>query len=96
MQAREKSSSSSWVNKNRVNSQITNDDKTLDEMKVFWKAAAQSAYSATSDKAAYYWFACQGGDQMMMMMMLGEAEWQVKHELIWVKDRMCFGRADYP
>lgn len=31
----------------------------------------------------------------MMMMMLGDAEWQVKHELIWVKDQMCFGRADY-
>lgn len=98
MQAREESSSSSWVNKDRVNSQIINDDKSLDEMKLFWKAAASSAHQATTDKASYYWFACQGGDQMMMMMMmmmLGEASWQVKHELIWVKDQMCFGRADY-
>lgn len=95
MQAREESSSS-WVNKDRVHSSIINDDKPLDEMLLFWKSAATSAYLATSDKSAYYWFACQGGDQMMMMMMmLGEAQWQVKHELIWVKDQMCFGRADY-
>lgn len=95
MQAREESSSSAWVNKDRVNSQITNDEKSLEEMTVFWKLAAEAAHSATSDTASYYWFACQGGGQMMMMMMLGEAEWQVKHELIWVKDQMCFGRADY-
>ena len=48
--------------------------------------------------AAYYWFACQGGDQMMMMMMmmfLGDAGWLVRHELIWVKPSMVFGRSDY-
>jgi DNA modification methylase len=98
MQAREESSSSSWVNKDRVNSQISNDDRPITEMKQFWTNCAATAYVSTSDKASYIWFACQGGDQMMMMMMmmaLGDAEWQVKHELIWVKDQMVFGRADY-
>lgn len=95
MQAREESSSSSWVNKNRKNSQITNDDKSIDQMKVFWTDYAASAFAACSDKAAYYWFACQGGDQMMMMMALGDGGWQVKHELMWLKNQMVFGRADY-
>jgi site-specific DNA-methyltransferase (adenine-specific) len=96
LEAREKSSSS-WVNKNRKNSQITNDDKSLEEMKEFWTYTGSSALVACSDRASYYWFACQGGDQMMMMMMmaLGEAGWQVKHELMWLKDQMVFGRCDY-
>lgn len=97
MEAREKSSNGAWVNKKRVSGKITNDDKPLDQMKIFWRDVAASAYAATTDKASYLWFACQGGDQMMMMMMmsLGEAAWQVKHELIWVKDQMVFGRCDY-
>jgi site-specific DNA-methyltransferase (adenine-specific) len=95
MEAREKSSSS-WVNKKRINKQITNDDKPISEMKTFWTNCATAAFGACSEKAAYYWFACQGGDQMMMMMMsLGEGGWQVKHELMWLKDQMVFGRADY-
>jgi DNA modification methylase len=32
---------------------------------------------------------------MMMMMMISEAGWQVKHELIWVKNNHVLGRADY-
>jgi site-specific DNA-methyltransferase (adenine-specific) len=94
MEAREKSSSS-WVNKDRVHSKIENDDRPLSEMKIFWTDVATAAIENCSDEASYYWFACQGGDQMMMMMALGDAGWAVKHELIWVKDQMCFGRADY-
>lgn len=96
MEAREKESGSgAWQNKDRVSSKITNDDRPLDEMKVFWRDVATAAIENCSDEASYYWFACQGGDQMMMMMSLGDAGWAVKHELIWVKDQMCFGRADY-
>lgn len=75
---------------------IENDSRPLDEMKIFWTDCAASAFAACSDKAAYYWFACQGGDQMMMMMMsLGDGGWQVKHELMWLKDRLVLGRCDY-
>jgi len=94
MEAREKSSSS-WVNKDRVHSKIENDDRPLSEMKIFWTEVASAAIANCTDEASYYWFACQGGDQMMMMMALGDAGWAVKHELIWLKDQMCFGRADY-
>lgn len=56
-----------------------------------------NAIKVCTDEASYYWFACQGGDQMMMMMMmmLGEAGWLVRHELIWRKSSMVFGRSDY-
>lgn len=76
---------------------IENDAMPLDEMKDFWQQVAANALICTSNKSSYYWFACQGGDQMMMMMMmaLGDAGWQVKHELIWLKDRMVLARCDY-
>jgi DNA modification methylase len=76
---------------------IANDDLPLKEMYEFWKLAASNALIVSSDKCAYYWFACQGGDQMMMMMMMsiGDANWKVRHELIWVKDSLVMGRCDY-
>lgn len=38
----------------------------------------------------------QGGTHMMMMMMMmDKAGWQVKHELIWVKNSLVLGRQDY-
>ncbi len=76
---------------------IENDSMPLDSMAVFWQSAAECAYESCTDAASYYWFACQGGDQMMMMMMMSisRARWRVRHELIWVKDQMVFGRCDY-
>ncbi|MGE0525883.1 MAG: site-specific DNA-methyltransferase [Bdellovibrionales bacterium] len=74
---------------------IANDAMPLEEMKEFWQQVASNAHMVCSDQAAYYWFACQGGDQMMMMMSLGDGGWQVKHELIWLKDRMVLARCDY-
>lgn len=95
MEAREKSSSS-WVNKSRVQgAKIENDDLPMDQLQDFWFKAAEAAYSVTSDKASYYWFACQGGDQMMMMMSISRAKWKLRHEIIWAKDQMVFGRCDY-
>lgn len=74
---------------------IENDSRPLEEMAEFWFQAASCAFAVTANKSAYYWFACQGGDQMMMMMSISRAAWKVRHELIWVKDRMVLGRCDY-
>ncbi len=74
---------------------IANDAMPLDEMKIFWSKVAEAAHESTSNKAPYYWFACQGGDQMMMMMALGDGGWQVKHELMWLKNTLVMGRCDY-
>lgn len=74
---------------------IANDSLPLDEMKIFWTKVATNALSACDNEAPYYWFACQGGDQMMMMMSLGDGGWQVKHELMWLKNTLVLGRCDY-
>jgi len=60
-----------------------------------WKPAFSNMFDAAKPGCVYYMTAPQGGDQMMMMMMMMSEKWLVKHELIWVKDRMVFGRADY-
>jgi site-specific DNA-methyltransferase (adenine-specific) len=82
--------------KDNQHEEIENDSRPLDEMAKFWEQAASLAYQSCSGSSSYYWFACQGGDQMMMMMMsISRAKWRVRHELIWVKDQMVFGRCDY-
>jgi site-specific DNA-methyltransferase (adenine-specific) len=82
--------------KDNQHDEIENDSRPLDEMAKFWEQAATLAYASCSGSSSYYWFACQGGDQMMMMMMsISRAKWRVRHELIWVKDQMVFGRCDY-
>lgn len=83
--------------KSNQHADIANDSMPLDDMADFWTSVAKNALDFCTDKSAYYWFACQGGDQMMMMMMMSisRADWKVRHELIWVKDSMVFGRCDY-
>lgn len=81
--------------KENQHEEIENDSRPLDEMAKFWEQAASLAYQSCSGSSSYYWFACQGGDQMMMMMSISRAKWRVRHELIWVKDQMVFGRCDY-
>jgi len=82
---------------NAVGKSIKQDSDNLDVIKDLWFKIAKNAYDNTTNEASYLWFACQGGDQMMMMMMMmiGDAGWKVRHELIWVKDSMVFGRSDY-
>ena len=48
-----------------------------------------------NNPSSYYSFMPQGGEQMMMMMALKESGFQVKHELIWVKNNHVLGRVDY-
>ncbi len=62
-----------------------------------WRPAFASAFSASGEDATIYVTMPQGGDQMMMMMMMMSEHWQVKHELIWVKNQPTFsiGRLDY-
>ena len=63
-----------------------------------WKPAFSAMRSVAKDKCAIYVTMPQGGTHMMMMMMMmHEAGWQVKHELIWLKNSPTFsmGRLDY-
>ena len=60
-----------------------------------WKPAFSNCYENAKDKCSIYVTMPQGGAHMMMMMMIKESGWQVKHELIWVKNNHVLGRVDY-
>lgn len=75
---------------------IKNDDMGVKEIATtLWKPVFDNLATASNDKCSIYVTMPQGGDQMMMMMMMDS--WQVKHELIWVKESPVFsmGRLDY-
>lgn len=63
-----------------------------------WKPAFSNMRDNANDCCSIYVTMPQGGSHMMMMMMMMmSASWQVKHELIWVKNAPTFsmGRLDY-
>lgn len=62
-----------------------------------WLPAFKNMLNNANDTCSIYVTMPQGGTHMMMMMMMHEAGWQVKHELIWVKNSPTFsmGRLDY-
>lgn len=81
---------------NRIQEDIENDSKTPEEMGEFWLSAFRAAHQFTDREASYYIFGPQGGDLMMMMMMsIKDANWQLKHMLVWVKNNHVLGRCDY-
>ena len=84
------------VLKSKSYSKITNDNlKVEDIARDLWKPVFDNLANVSKDGSSIYVTMPQGGDQMMMMMMMDS--WQVKHELIWVKDSPVFsmGRLDY-
>lgn len=63
-----------------------------------WLPAFKNMLDNAKDICSIYVTMPQGGTHMMMMMMMMDrAGWQVKHELIWVKNSPTFsmGRLDY-
>ena len=61
-----------------------------------WRPAFQNMADNAKDECAIYVTMPQGGTHMMMMMMM-RGSWQVKHELMWLKNHPTFsmGRLDY-
>lgn len=83
-----------------VQTNILGDAGMTDEEigETLWKPAFENARAASEDDCTFYMTAPQGGTHMiMMMMMMREAGWQMKHELVWVKNVAVFslGRLDY-
>jgi DNA modification methylase len=77
--------------------EIKNDNLSVEETaEMLWRPTFKNLYDNSKDDCSFYVTMPQGGDQMMMMMMMNE-NWQVKHELIWVKEAPVFsmGRLDY-
>jgi DNA modification methylase len=79
--------------------EIKNDNLSIEETsEKIWKPVFKNAFNVAENDCSCYITMPQGGSQMMMMMMMMEKEqWQVKHELIWVKEAPVFsmGRLDY-
>lgn len=82
-----------------IEEDIANDKGMNDEEigKSLWLPAFTNMYNNAKDECVIYVTMPQGGTHMMMMMKMAEAQWQVKHELIWVKNSPTFsmGRLDY-
>ena len=77
---------------------ILNDHFNTDEEcgEKLWLPAFKNARDVSNDCCSVYCFMPQGGTHMMMMMMMMmKAGWQVKHELIWLKQSIVLNRADY-
>lgn len=83
---------------NRITENIANDKFKTDEeiSEKLWLPAFTNMYQNSKDECSIYVTMPQGGTHMMMMMM-HKARWNVKHELIWVKNSPTFsmGRLDY-
>lgn len=62
-----------------------------------WKPAFENLIKNAEDDCSVYVTMPQGGTHMMMMMMMRDAGWQIKHELMWLKNAPTFsmGRLDY-
>ena len=83
---------------NRIQDDIENDHAGSDETAKndLWLPAFKNMIDNSADDCSVYVTMPQGGTHMMMMMMSAqEAGWQVKHELIWVKNNHVLGRVDY-
>ena len=82
----------------RCTEDIANDKGMTDEEigEKLWKPAFINMRDFSKDCCSLYVTMPQGGTHMMMMMM-ARAAWQVKHELMWLKNSPTFsmGRLDY-
>jgi site-specific DNA-methyltransferase (adenine-specific) len=82
-----------------ITENIVGDAGMTDEQigETLWKPAFIQARDNAKENCTCYITMPQGGTHMMMMMMMNAAGWQVKHELIWVKNAPTFslGRLDY-
>lgn len=74
---------------------IENDALSDADQTAFWLAAFQRLAAALRPGAAYYVCSPQGGRMMMMMQQMCLAGIPQRHEIIWLKNSMVLGRADY-
>ena len=83
----------------RITENIENDFFKTDEecAEKLWLPCFKNLFENAKDECAIYVTMPQGGTHMMMMMMIKESGWQVKHELVWVKNSPTFsmGRLNY-
>jgi DNA modification methylase len=84
----------------KITENIENDFFKTDEecAEKLWLPCFKNLFENAKDECAIYVTMPQGGTHMMMMMMMmRDSGWQVKHELVWVKNSPTFsmGRLNY-
>lgn len=83
---------------NSIETPIEGDNFDTDEEagEKLWLPAFTNMRENAHPHCSIYCTMPQGGaHMMMMMMMMQKACWQVKHELVWVKNHLVLGRCDY-
>lgn len=81
-------------NGHRIQKEIANDHIKGNDLFVFFSDVFLTADQYLSDKASYYLFSASGNEMMVMMLAI-DTIWQLKHQLIWVKNNHVLGMSDY-
>jgi site-specific DNA-methyltransferase (adenine-specific) len=83
-----------YVGKTKDALKIENDNKTFDELEDFLRAAFNNIYQATRPGACWY-VAAPSGDLFLAFARPLKELGVWRHTLVWVKDTLVMGRADY-
>lgn len=95
---KEKGDTAFHWSKSRTKSDIENDNLSIEELCAeIIQPAFQNMYLSAADDCSLYVTAPQGSNNLHIARAIMAAGWQVKHQLIWVKNAPVFsmGRLDY-
>lgn len=81
--------------RNRIQTEIENDHKKPEEMYGLWKTWFKNIRPYSKPGSCYYITGPQGGDSLLLLQSLKEADFILKHILIWVKNKIVLGYCDY-
>ena len=80
---------------NKNQTPIENDHLTTEEMKMLWDNAWEAVRPNMKPGACYYVTGPQGGDLLLLLQSLSQADFPLRHMLIWRKNNFVLGRSDY-
>jgi DNA modification methylase len=80
---------------NRVQVPIENDQRSPEDMSLFWRKCWMETRPHLEDFCSYYMTGPQGGDLLLLLLSLRDSGWTLKHMLIWAKNNHVLGRCDY-
>ena len=80
---------------NHVQTPISGDHETPENMSTLWKAAFSTVRQFAAGGASYYVTGPQGGDLLLLLLALKDSDFPLRHMLIWAKNNHVLGRCDY-
>jgi len=81
--------------KKRNEAPIASDNETSDALQAYLVEWFSAVRGLLDDGACYYVTAPSGGGLLHFMQALQEADFLLRHVLVWVKNQSVFGRSDY-